>query len=175
MFNSISGLRFLVEPLLPLQVDPYVVTSKHLGVLTGNERVVLRILCEPPSDPYSALSPSTPSTAVSESFEMLFIPIGAQDVGTVVIHPHVRPGYELKRGEEIGMFSFGGSNIIVVFTPGAVVWDGDLEAWSSGHGERWVEGRKPQADRMIGKPIECFVRAGDGIGTLAGMVKDKAV
>lgn len=159
------------------EVDPYVTTSKYLGVLTGNERVVLRLRCEipGPASPASQQSQDSPLTATTPTFNMLFIPIGAQDVGTVSIHPHIRPGYHVERGEELGMFAFGGSNIIVAFEPGVVEWDGDLEAWSMGRGPRFVGKGTPEWDKMEGQPIECFVRAGDGIGTVMGGVKSKTV
>ena len=60
---------------------------------------------------------------------VLFIAIGATDVGTVQLREEVRePGYKLEKGEEIGLFAFGGSSIIVAFENNRVQWDEDLLA-----------------------------------------------
>ncbi|KAI9016616.1 phosphatidylserine decarboxylase-domain-containing protein [Hyaloraphidium curvatum] len=159
----------LTIPGTDYEVDPFVTTSSFLSVLTGNERVVIRILCDGGEEADTMAAADAPVIAApkaKQSFEYLFIPIGAQDVGTVKVHPHVRPGYRLSRGEEMGMFAFGGSNIVVAFEPRCVEWDADLLAWSRGEGKRVLRAGKPEWDRLEGQPIECFVRAGDGIGTV---------
>jgi phosphatidylserine decarboxylase len=60
----------------------------------------------------------------------------------------VEEGQEVKRGEEFGYFSFGGSTIVVLFEPGVVVWDEDLV----------VNGKAS---------LETLVRVGMGIGKRA--------
>jgi phosphatidylserine decarboxylase len=38
----------------------------------------------------------------------------------------VHEGDQVKRGDEVGYFAFGGSTIVVVFPPNTVVFDPDL-------------------------------------------------
>jgi len=48
-------------------------------------------------------------------------------VGTVEIHEHIRKGnVRIEKGEEIRLFQFGGSSIIVAFKPGRIAFDEDL-------------------------------------------------
>ena len=42
------------------------------------------------------------------------------------INQTVHEGDEVKRGDEVGYFAFGGSTIVVVFPPNTVVFDPDL-------------------------------------------------
>ncbi|RDW92793.1 putative phosphatidylserine decarboxylase [Aspergillus mulundensis] len=64
----------------------------------------------------------------SEEFgEVLFVAIGASQVGTVQIHEKwQKPGAEIKKGDELGTFQFGGSSIIVAFQKGRIQFDEDL-------------------------------------------------
>ena len=39
-------------------------------------------------------------------------------------------GEYIKKGEEIGLFKFGGSTIMVAFEQGRIQFDEDLERWS---------------------------------------------
>jgi phosphatidylserine decarboxylase len=39
-------------------------------------------------------------------------------------------GYHVKKGDEIGLFEFGRSSIIVLFENGRIRWDQDLIDWS---------------------------------------------
>jgi len=42
-------------------------------------------------------------------------------------HDHFRKeGSKIKKGEEVGMFEFGGSSIIVAFEKGRILFDEDL-------------------------------------------------
>jgi len=50
--------------------------------------------------------------------------IGAMMVAS--INQTLHEGDDVKRGDEIGYFAFGGSTIVVVFPPNTVVWDPDL-------------------------------------------------
>lgn len=52
---------------------------------------------------------------------MCFITIGMTEVSTCVIHEHVREGLRVKKGDELGMFRFGGSSHVLVFGPNAKV------------------------------------------------------
>ncbi|KAF9220448.1 hypothetical protein BS17DRAFT_797725 [Gyrodon lividus] len=50
--------------------------------------------------------------------------VGAMMVGS--IKTTVNEGQQVKRGQELGYFAFGGSTIVVLFEKGAVEWDEDL-------------------------------------------------
>jgi phosphatidylserine decarboxylase len=52
------------------------------------------------------------------------VPIGATCVGSIKVTPPV--GALLQKGDELGMFQFGGSTVVVVFEAGRVVFDEDL-------------------------------------------------
>lgn len=39
-------------------------------------------------------------------------------------------GEHIKKGEELGLFKFGGSTIMVAFEEGRIKFDADLERWS---------------------------------------------
>ncbi|CRG84109.1 hypothetical protein PISL3812_01440 [Talaromyces islandicus] len=59
--------------------------------------------------------------------EVLFVAIGASQVGTVEINDKwQKPGAEIKKGDELGIFQFGGSSIIVAFQKGRIQFDEDL-------------------------------------------------
>lgn len=75
-----------------------------------------------------------------------FVEVGAFGVAGIV-QTHGKPEFE--RGQEKGFFRFGGSTIVLVFRPGAAVFDDDLVAHSA-------EG------------IETLVRCGERIGHTAG-------
>lgn len=56
------------------------------------------------------------------------------------------PNDEIKKGDELGYFAFGGSTIIVLFQHNIIKFDSDLVANSL-------------------KPIETLVKMGDSIGS----------
>ncbi|KAL3495073.1 phosphatidylserine decarboxylase-domain-containing protein [Aspergillus germanicus] len=59
--------------------------------------------------------------------DVLFVAIGASQVGTVEINEKwQKPGAEIKKGDELGIFQFGGSSIIVAFQKGRIQFDEDL-------------------------------------------------
>jgi len=67
----------------------------------------------------------------SEFGDVLFIAIGATNVGSVVIHEKFQQiGSEIRKGDEIGYFQFGGSSIVVVFEEGRIKFDEDLTGLS---------------------------------------------
>ncbi|KAF7592342.1 hypothetical protein BBP40_000325 [Aspergillus hancockii] len=92
------------------QVDPIALRSS-VDVLTENARCCVGIESE-------------------EFGDVLFVAIGATNVGTVEIHEHIKPGHYVKKGDEIGLFQFGGSSIIVAFEQGHIQFDEDLEKLS---------------------------------------------
>ncbi|KAL7270598.1 hypothetical protein RUND412_006688 [Rhizina undulata] len=49
------------------------------------------------------------------------LPIGMAQVSSVKILDHIKPGYNVEKGEEISKFQFGGSDIVLVFEAGAEV------------------------------------------------------
>ncbi|KAI0173179.1 putative phosphatidylserine decarboxylase [Hypoxylon sp. FL1284] len=98
-FRSIPGDHY--------QVDPIALQSS-VNILTANARSYLVI-------------------ETDEFGDVLFVAIGATDVGTVRIHEGLqKPGTPIKKGVEIGYFQFGGSSIIVAFQNAAIKFDQDL-------------------------------------------------
>ena len=49
-----------------------------------------------------------------------FVAIGMSEVSSCLVGKHVRPGYHVAKGEELGCFQFGGSTHCVVFRPDAI-------------------------------------------------------
>ncbi|KAJ5946418.1 phosphatidylserine decarboxylase proenzyme 2 [Penicillium verhagenii] len=95
-----------------LQVDPVALHSS-VNILTENARSYVCIESE-------------------EFGDVLFVAIGATDVGTVEIHDEMRKtGHTVEKGDEIGLFQFGGSSIIVAFEQGRIEFDEDLERFSN--------------------------------------------
>ncbi|KAK6829405.1 phosphatidylserine decarboxylase [Apiospora arundinis] len=89
------------------QVDPVALQS-HVNILTQNARSYVVV--------------------ETESFgDVLFVAIGATNVGTVRIYDKFQNLKEkVCKGDEIGYFQFGGSSIIVAFQKGRVRFDQDL-------------------------------------------------
>ncbi|KAI0401181.1 phosphatidylserine decarboxylase proenzyme [Xylaria palmicola] len=89
------------------QVDPIALRS-NVDILTRNARDYVVI-------------------DTKEFGEVLFVAIGATDVGSVQFHKEWRtPGNEIRKGDELGIFQFGGSSIIVAFQAGRIKFDDDL-------------------------------------------------
>lgn len=59
------------------------------------------------------------------------IAVGAMLVGSIKYDPGVEVGAEIKRGQCLGAFYYGGSTVIVLSPPGEVVLDSDLVANST--------------------------------------------
>lgn len=59
-----------------------------------------------------------------------FIAVGATYVGT--IHRSFAPGEPYAKGDEMGYFSFGGSSLILLFEPQAILFDRDLVEHTDG-------------------------------------------
>jgi phosphatidylserine decarboxylase len=53
-----------------------------------------------------------------------FVAIGAMLVGSIVWT--CQPGQQVKKGDELGYFAYGGSTVICVFPPGTISFDQDL-------------------------------------------------
>ncbi len=48
------------------------------------------------------------------------MPIGMVEISTCIIHDTIKPGYTIKKGEELGYFQFGGSSHCVIFQAGVI-------------------------------------------------------
>ncbi|KAL9126120.1 MAG: hypothetical protein Q9217_004781 [Psora testacea] len=102
-FNNIGGDYY--------NVDPYALAS-HVDILTRNHRQWV-------------------SFDTKDFGQVLFVAIGATDVGTVAIHEKwQKAGAKIGKGEELGIFQFGGSSIVVVFEKGRITFDEDLLSMS---------------------------------------------
>lgn len=99
LFRSVPGDYY--------QVDPIALHS-DVDILTRNRREYVLI-------------------DTDEFGEVLFVAIGATDVGTVQIHTQwQKSGATIKKGDELGYFQFGGSSIVVAFQNGRIAFDQDL-------------------------------------------------
>lgn len=74
--------------------------------------------------------------------DLLIIPVGATMVGS--INSTYQPGSEVEKGQEMGYFAFGGSTIVLLFSPEDFVIDADILEYTK-------QGR------------ECFVKMGEQI------------
>ncbi|ETN46482.1 phosphatidylserine decarboxylase [Cyphellophora europaea CBS 101466] len=93
------------------QVDPLCLRS-DIDILTSNARCAVCINSK-------------------EFGKVLFVAIGATDVGTVEINEKFRTaGTHVEKGEEIGLFQYGGSSIVVAFEQGRIEFDEDLASVS---------------------------------------------
>ena len=48
------------------------------------------------------------------------MPVGMVEVSSCVIHPEIRPGHRVQKGEGVGYFQYGGSTYCLIFRPGAI-------------------------------------------------------
>jgi phosphatidylserine decarboxylase len=49
-----------------------------------------------------------------------FVPVGMSEVSSCLIHPAMKPGHHVFKGEQLGYFQFGGSTHCLVFGPGVI-------------------------------------------------------
>jgi len=85
----------------------------------------------------------------TESFgRAVYICVGATCVGSIVMS--IKEGDTVNKGDEVGYFAFGGSTILLLIKPNAVLFDEDLLANSE-------------------KPIETLVKMGTSIGKVPPM------
>jgi phosphatidylserine decarboxylase len=116
--RMINGWLYSVSP---------VALRRNIHYLTQNKRVVTRI-----ESPHFG--------------PVLMIEVGATNVGS--IRQLYVPNRPAAKGEEKGLFAFGGSCVITIFRPGRIKFEADLLASSADH-------------------IETYARMGDKLGTLA--------
>ncbi|XP_076936567.1 phosphatidylserine decarboxylase proenzyme 2-like [Bidens hawaiensis] len=91
-------------------VNPIAVSSKYCNVFTENKRAVSII-----------------STA--DFGKVAFVAVGATMVGSITFTK--KPGDYVRKGDEFGYFSFGGSTVICVFEKDSIALDEDLLANSA--------------------------------------------
>ena len=96
-------------------MNPQAVNEPGFDVFTSNKRCVLH------------------ATHTATGTPIAYVAIGAMLVGSVVFTPG--KGAQVKRGEELGYFAYGGSTVVVLFPTGFVQFDQDLVE----HSERPVE------------------------------------
>jgi len=92
----------------------------------------------------SNLRQQTLIEAGNKAGRICMVEIGAMCVGSIV--QTFKPGVPIERGDEKGMFRFGGSTVVVLYEPGRVRMDGDILDHSK-------------------KSIETFVRLGTSVGS----------
>ncbi|KAK4837897.1 hypothetical protein QYF36_009347 [Acer negundo] len=102
--------NFVYIPGSLYTVNPIAVNSKYCNVFTENKRVISII-----------------STA--HFGKVAFVAIGATMVGSITFSK--KEGDVVKKGDEFGYFSFGGSTVICVFEKDAIQIDEDLLANSA--------------------------------------------
>ncbi|MBF0119712.1 MAG: phosphatidylserine decarboxylase family protein [Desulfobacterales bacterium] len=51
---------------------------------------------------------------------IVVMPIGMAEVSSCVISDHIKEGYKVKKGEELGYFQYGGSTYCIIFRPGVI-------------------------------------------------------
>ena len=51
---------------------------------------------------------------------MCFMPVGMVEVSSCIIDPRIKPGYHVKKGEDLGYFQFGGSTQCLIFRKGVI-------------------------------------------------------
>jgi phosphatidylserine decarboxylase len=119
------------------QVDPICLQS-DVDILTENARCAICI-------------------HTKEFGRVLFVAIGATDVGTVEINEKWRKaGNNIDKGDEVGLFQFGGSAIIVAFEKGRLEFDEDLLS---------VSRRKVMMDVEVGMSLGRATGGSTGAGT----------
>ncbi|CAA3030919.1 phosphatidylserine decarboxylase proenzyme 3-like [Olea europaea subsp. europaea] len=97
--------KFVEIPGCLYTVNPIAVNSKYCNVFTENKRVIALI-----------------STA--DFGKVAFVAIGATMVGSITFSR--KEGDHVKKGDEFGYFSFGGSTVICVFEKDTIKIDNDL-------------------------------------------------
>ncbi|KAF7727413.1 hypothetical protein EC973_007577 [Apophysomyces ossiformis] len=96
--QNIDGTYYTVNPCL-VREDVNVFTENHRQILTMRNH---------------------------KGSRFTIVAIGALLVGSIVLTNADEPGKELKKGEEMGYFQYGGSTVIAVFPKDTVIWDADL-------------------------------------------------
>ncbi|MBM3183973.1 MAG: phosphatidylserine decarboxylase [Chlamydiae bacterium] len=101
--DGVPGSSTLIKGPL-FSVNP-IALRKKLSILSENRRVITEIK----TNHFGAI---------------LYVEVGATCVGS--IHQTYIPGRSVKKGEEKGYFSFGGSSLVLLFEKGVIRFDEDL-------------------------------------------------
>ncbi|GAA5904221.1 hypothetical protein JCM8208_006806 [Rhodotorula glutinis] len=125
--RSIPGAYFTVNSM--------VVRDKHFDVFTENKRDVTTLHARHP--------------LTGAALPVAYVQVGALLVAS--IRRTVREGRGLKRSNELGCFSYGGSTVVCVFPQGSVEWDEDLVHNSEG-------------GNVDGVQVETILKVGERIG-----------
>ncbi len=51
---------------------------------------------------------------------MIVMPVGMAEVSSCVLLDKIKPGYRIRKGEELGYFQYGGSTYCLIFRPGVI-------------------------------------------------------
>ena len=113
----IKGVYYSVHPIA---------LRRHIEYLVQNKRMVTLI--------------DTPAFGAVASVE-----VGATNVGAII--QTFPENYEVRKGEEKGLFKFGGSCVITLFEPEKIIFDADLVA----HSAECVEVFAKMGDRLGGR------------------------
>lgn len=101
-----------IVKIVPLPGETFSVVPKalesNIDVLGRNERDIIVIQTQ-------------------DHGKVCYVPIGVEGVGKVVLY--CKEGQEVKKGEEIGAFSYGGSDIVILFE-NPIEWDKDIREHS---------------------------------------------
>ncbi|KAM0710962.1 hypothetical protein Q7P35_001701 [Cladosporium inversicolor] len=104
--TDIAGTYYTVNPQAINQVGT-------LDVFCENRRSVMIIAREPPHAP------------------IIIVAVGAMLVGSIKHNPGIHSGAEIKRGQCLGSFQYGGSTVIVLMPRNQMIPDSDLLANST--------------------------------------------
>ncbi|EPS95765.1 hypothetical protein FOMPIDRAFT_140862 [Fomitopsis schrenkii] len=111
-------------------VNPQAVNEPGFDVFTANKRSVLYL------------------THGASGRQVAFVAIGAMLVGSIKWTGGARKGAEVRRGEELGYFAYGGSTVVCLFPAGLVTFDEDLVRHSQG------------TPVTHGEPVETYMKVG---------------
>lgn len=171
-----SPVTATIESITTLPGDYYTVNPQAINqpfdVLTANRRDVCIM--------NAVLTNSTSSSAPTKTFPVAFVAIGALLVGSVGWS--FKAGEQVKKGDDLGWFQYGGSTVVCVFPEEAnVTWDDDLRKASSGEWQGTEDpaimakipagaqiGPLHHTDEVFG--LEVVVSAGEQIGLCAPVV-----
>ena len=142
-----SPIDGVIESITEIPGTYYTVNPQAI-----NEAGALNVFCENRRSVMivrrSIGSSQSPSPVVA------IVAVGAMLVGSIRYNPGVVAGVEIKRGQCLGAFRYGGSTVIALFPKGEVVFDRDLVANST---EKccetlvrvgWKIGRGPAEDKQ---------------------------
>jgi phosphatidylserine decarboxylase len=119
-----SPIDGVIESITEIPGTYYTVNPQAI-----NEAGVLNVFCENRRSVMIVrrkVGPSQPPTSI-----VAIVAVGAMLVGSIRYDPGIVVGAEIKRGQCLGAFQYGGSTVIALFPKGEVVFDEDLIANST--------------------------------------------